>query len=148
MKWRIVTFGKPALRYAQLGVDEYLKRLRKYAKVEIRQLRTVPEPKATALQEEASRGCLRIVLDERGRRDLDTEAFARWVTEREMDGAHREVALMIGASDGHSQATRDSADLLLSLSPFTLQHELALVVALEQLYRVYSLKARSPYHRP
>ena len=79
---------------------------------------------------------------------MDTEAFARWVTEREMDGAHREVALMIGASDGHSQATRDSADLLLSLSPFTLQHELALVVALEQLYRVYSLKAGSPYHRP
>jgi 23S rRNA (pseudouridine1915-N3)-methyltransferase len=37
--------------------------------------------------------------------------------------------------------------MLLSLSTFTLQHELALLVLLEQIYRVATLKSGSPYHR-
>jgi 23S rRNA (pseudouridine1915-N3)-methyltransferase len=54
---------------------------------------------------------------------------------------------LIGAADGHNASLRDACDLLLTLSPFTLQHELALLVLLEQLYRVASLKSGSPYHR-
>jgi 23S rRNA (pseudouridine1915-N3)-methyltransferase len=42
---------------------------------------------------------------------------------------------------------RKSADLLWSLGPQTLQHELALVVALEQLHRAESILAGTPYHR-
>ena len=62
-------------------------------------------------------------------------------------GDIKSVAFLIGASDGHTDELRTKADLLLSLSSLTLQHELALVVLLEQLYRVASMKAGSPYHR-
>ena len=53
------------------------------------------------------------------------------------------VALVLDA-----EAVREEADLLLSLSPLTLQHELALLVLMEQLYRVLTLRAGHPYHRP
>ena len=53
----------------------------------------------------------------------------------------------IGASDGHTPQLRNEADLVWALSPLTLQHELALVVLLEQLYRVDTIQKGEPYHR-
>ena len=64
-----------------------------------------------------------------------------------MRGDVKTVAFLIGAADGHNESLRDRCDLILTLSPFTLQHELALLVLLEHLYRVASLKIGSPYHR-
>ena len=54
---------------------------------------------------------------------------------------------MVGASDGWDDTARAGADMLWSLGPQTLQHELALLVVLEQLYRAESILAGSPYHR-
>ena len=34
MKWRFISVGKPSLQYAKGGVEEYLKRLRRYVSVE------------------------------------------------------------------------------------------------------------------
>ena len=150
MKWQILTVGKPALRYTQTGSEEYLKRLSKYTKVELRHLKAQAEPKLTQSFYEASGGnapgALRIVLDERGK-DLSTMDFANWVKQRELSGETKLASILIGPSDGHSEETRTKADLILRLSSFTLQHELALVVLLEQLYRVYTIHAGSPYHR-
>ncbi|WP_172958611.1 23S rRNA (pseudouridine(1915)-N(3))-methyltransferase RlmH, partial [Thermus scotoductus] len=53
-----------------------------------------------------------------------------------------------GGAEGYSEGVREGADLLLSLSPLTLQHELALLVLMEQLYRILTLRAGHPYHRP
>jgi 23S rRNA (pseudouridine1915-N3)-methyltransferase len=57
------------------------------------------------------------------------------------------VAVLLGGADGHTEELRASADWVWSLSQLTLQHELATVVALEQIYRAYTLKAGLPYHR-
>lgn len=149
MRWQIITVGKPALRYAQLGSEEYLKRLRRHTRVEVRHLKAMPEPQLTnRLNEAVGSGAFRVVLDERGRTDLDTLGLVHWLDGIELDAAAREISVLVGGADGHSKATRNSADLLLSLSPFTLQHELALVLFLEQLYRIYTVRAGSPYHRP
>ncbi len=59
----------------------------------------------------------------------------------------KEITYLIGAADGHTEELRKSCDLVLSLSPLTLQHELALVVLLEQIYRVATLRRGEPYHR-
>ena len=62
-------------------------------------------------------------------------------------GDIKTLAFLIGAADGHSPALREACDAVLTLSAFTLQHELALLVLLEQLYRVASLQSGTPYHR-
>ncbi|MEM7144285.1 MAG: 23S rRNA (pseudouridine(1915)-N(3))-methyltransferase RlmH [Verrucomicrobiota bacterium] len=59
----------------------------------------------------------------------------------------KEVALLIGGADGVGDEVRSAADELWAFGKATLQNELALVVALEQVYRVYTLKRGEPYHR-
>ena len=101
---------------------------------------------ALSFSHRISQGCYRVALDERGE-CLSTRKFAEKLDMLEMRGDVKTVAFLIGAADGHNQELREKCDLILTLSAFTLQHELALLVLLEQLYRVATLKTGSPYHR-
>lgn len=144
MHLRVIVAGKPALPYAKLGIEEYQKRLR--GTVEIVQVKAGTSKDVSARLLEKSAGCFRIALDERGLRLTTSELAARFES-LERRGEVKTAAFLIGAADGHTPELRESCDLLLSLSSFTLQHELALVVLLEQLYRIASLRSGSPYHR-
>lgn len=137
MRLRVVAVGKPRLEYARLGVELYGARIRRYAPLELLFVREAGEllPKAE--------GHRRIVLDERGRL-FTTEGLFRFLLGLEGE----RVAFLVGGAEGHPEEVRKGADLLLSLSPLTLQHELALLVLLEQLYRILTLRAGHPYHRP
>lgn len=137
MKWKLLTVGKPALAYARLGADEYLRRLRRAADVTWTVCSTLPSTKPPKE--------FWLVLDERGE-SLTTTAFRQRVDQWEL-AAVKQISVLIGGSEGHSESTRRQADAVLALSPLTLQHELALVVFLEALYRVYTLKRGEPYHR-
>jgi 23S rRNA (pseudouridine1915-N3)-methyltransferase len=146
MQIRLIVAGKPALAYAKSGTDEYLKRLSRFGNYELVTVKAGHRDEVSARLLERSQGCFRIVLDERGQ-NLNTRTFADKLQALELRGDIKTVAFLIGAADGHNESVRESADLLLTVSPFTLQHELALLVLLEQLYRVESLKSGSPYHR-
>ena len=84
-------------------------------------------------------------MDERGE-SLTTSQLTKRLQDWEMRGVKR-ASYLIGASDGHTQELRNEADLVWALSPLTLQHELALVVLLEQIYRVATIQRGEPYHR-
>ena len=86
-----------------------------------------------------------VVLDERGR-DLTSAEFASQLARWRDDGV-REARFWIGAADGHDQALRDSADLLLRFGAATWPHLLARAMLLEQLWRATSIIAGHPYHR-
>ncbi len=146
MQIRLIVAGKPALAYAKAGVDEYLKRLRRAGGHELVVIKAGSCDEVSARLLECSRGCFRVALDERGE-CLTTRKFADKLEALEMRGDVKTVAFLIGAADGHNPELREKCDLVLTLSPFTLQHELALLVLLEQLYRVATLKSGSPYHR-
>jgi len=146
MQIRIIVAGKPALAYAKLGVEEYLKRLSRFGGHELVVIKAGSRDEVSARLLEKSQGCFRVALDERGE-CLATRQFADRLDALAMRGDVKSVAFLIGAADGHNEALRYACDLILTLSPFTLQHELALLVLLEQLYRVASLKSGSPYHR-
>ncbi len=146
MTWKIYAAGKPALAYAKTGIEEYLKRLKRGAKIELIYLKAGDSQTVSKDLLARSEGSFRIALDERGK-DWTTEQFVKKVNAWEMDPGLKSISLLIGASDGHTPELRKQADAIWALSPLTLQHELALVVLLEQLYRTYSIKRGEPYHR-
>lgn len=146
MNVRVIVAGKPALAYAKAGVEDYLKRLSRFGSYELDIVKAGSKDEVSTRLLERSAGTFRIVLDERGEA-LTTRKFASKLETLENRGDVKTVSFLIGAADGHNDLMRSSADLLICVSPFTLQHELALVILLEQLYRVASLKAGMPYHR-
>ncbi len=146
MRIRILVAGKPALAYAKSGVEEYLKRLGRYGSHELEYLKAGDSESVSAALLERSAGSFRIAMDERGEA-LVTRAWADKFAVLEMRGDIKAVSFLIGASDGHTPELRQTCDAVWSLSKLTLQHELALVVLLEQLYRVATLRKGEPYHR-
>ncbi len=146
MRIRILAAGKPALAYAKSGVAEYLKRLGRYGSHELEYLKAGDSASVSAALLERSAGTFRIAMDERGEA-LDTRAWAEKIAALEMRGDVKAVSFLIGASDGHTDALRKSCEGVWCLSKLTMQHELALLVLLEQLYRVATLRRGEPYHR-
>ena len=93
----------------------------------------------------ASKNSLRIILDERGKARRSTE-LASWIEGHNNCGT-KCVSLIIGGAEGHSEKIRNEAHECWALSSFTLQHEIALVVLAEQVYRAHSILRKEPYHR-
>ncbi len=145
MRWHIFAIGKPRLDFARLGLEEYAARVKPFAPVELHFVKATAAIGESGALLERSKGMFRIVLDERGDH-VTSRALAKKVSSWEMQGP-RDFALLIGGADGHTEELRQAAGWSWSLSRLTLPHELALVVALEQLYRAYSIKAGLPYHR-
>ncbi len=146
MRIRIMVAGKPALDHAKRGVEDYLRRLRRYGNVELVVLKAGDSEAVSANLLAKSEGHLRIALDERGEA-LTTREWADAFEQWEQRGDIKNVSFLIGASDGHTPALRQASDRVWQLSSLTLQHEIALVVLLEQIYRVATLRKGEPYHR-
>ena len=85
------------------------------------------------------------VLDERGQA-LSSTQLAKTL-EAWRDSGKREARFLIGAADGHDEAQRRSADLLLSFGAATWPHLLVRAMLAEQLFRATSILANHPYHR-
>jgi len=119
-------------------VERYLKRIAWPTKV------TELAERGGRLPAPAANG-ITIVLDERGRALSSTE-LARTL-EGWRDSGKREARFLIGAADGHDEAQRRTADLLLSFGPATWPHLLVRAMLAEQLFRATSILANHPYHR-
>jgi 23S rRNA (pseudouridine1915-N3)-methyltransferase len=86
-----------------------------------------------------------IALDERGEQ-LTSVELARKL-EKWRDAGRRECRFLLGAADGHDEAERATADLLLAFGQATWPHLLARAMLMEQLFRATSILANHPYHR-
>ncbi|HEX9399995.1 MAG TPA: 23S rRNA (pseudouridine(1915)-N(3))-methyltransferase RlmH [Anaeromyxobacter sp.] len=153
MKLRVVAVGRDRSGLFAPAAEEYAKRLGRYVKFELVE---VPEARRhagtpRAKDEEGESLLARIgerervvLLDERGTEET-SEVFARRVA-RWLSRA-QDVALVIGGSDGLSDAIRARGEETLALSRLTLAHRLARVVLLEQLYRAMTILRGEPYHK-
>lgn len=86
-----------------------------------------------------------VLLDERGRQ-MTSEEFAALLGRWRDDGV-REARFLIGAADGHGDAARGKADLLIAFGAMTWPHMIARAMLAEQLWRATSIIAGHPYHR-
>jgi 23S rRNA (pseudouridine1915-N3)-methyltransferase len=119
-------------------VERYLKRITWPTKI-------TELPDRGGKMPEPVSGAVSIVLDERGKPLSSMELAAQ--LERWRDGGKREARFLIGAADGHEEAQRSGADLLLSFGPATWPHLLVRAMLAEQLFRATSILANHPYHR-
>lgn len=141
----VLAAAKPTLPYARAGVEFYCERLKPLGHVELRYVKDGGREEVSARLLKASEGCLRLALDERGRNLTTRQLEHRW-REWQLRSVKR-VAFLIGAADGHTEALRNTCEHVISLGQHTMQHELALLVLLEQIYRIHTLLVGSPYHR-
>lgn len=93
----------------------------------------------------ATDGCRLVAFDLGGRALTSVELAAR-VTDWEEQAPQR-TAFVIGGAEGLAPSVLERADAALSLGPLTLPHQLARVVAAEQLYRALTINRGLPYHR-
>jgi 23S rRNA (pseudouridine1915-N3)-methyltransferase len=144
--------GRPAAGPLRDAIAEYETRVARYWPFDVHEAKAgqgrthtpdeVRRVEAERLLERAQ-GTI-VAVDERGR-SMSSEAFARWVTERR-DRAE-DTSFLIGGAFGLDETVRRRASVILSLAPWTLQHELARLVLAEQLYRAGTIHRGEPYHK-
>ena len=146
MRLQVVAVGKPALAYARDGIGLYASRIRPFTNLEIHTVKPAPREKLESRLLDLTASSFRVILDERGK-SPDTRQFSDKLGKWRDDPGIKSVSFLIGGSDGHSHELRNQADFLLALSPLTLQHELAQLLLLEQVYRALTILHDHPYHR-
>ena len=149
MEVRVFWVGKTRLPGVAALTEEYTRRLGRFCQFRAEEIRGKEKRKGAVKGEEAvllarSAGSYRVVLDASGKL-WTSQDFARF-WQRSRDEGSRSISFCVGGADGFSQPFRREADLLLSLSPLTMPHELARVVLLEQIYRALTLRAGHAYH--
>lgn len=124
---------------------EYLDRLQAYTEAESQVFKTSEAFFEWAERLKSRTAPVLVLLDERGKQ-FSSEALAEWLRKQRDEGQQR-IVFVVGPADGWTDAARVRANLLLSMGPMTLPHELAKVIVSEQLYRAFTILAGHPYHR-
>ena len=137
---KVIAGGKKSRGWVAEAVGEYEKRLSRYWRME---WRFVGDEEMDAVVAGCGREDFVIVLDERGE-NISSPELAE-ILEREITGA-RQVVLVIGGAYGVSEATRERADFLWSLSRLVFPHEMVRVLLAEQVYRAESIAVGRGYH--
>lgn len=154
MKISVVAIGKMRDKHAAALVDEYIKRLQRYAKtrvVDVKEVKHAGSAEETrrreseALQRASSGRGVTVALDERGQHWRSVELAEQ--LERAALSGTSEWTFFVGGAEGHDASLRDTCDFVWSLSALTLPHELCRVVLVEQLYRAMTIRAGEQYHR-
>jgi 23S rRNA (pseudouridine1915-N3)-methyltransferase len=152
----LIFVGRTSDHFIKEGCEEYEKRIRRYANLNlfpVREERVPPQGrKDYILRQEGKRIRERmrpdfyvVALDERGR-SLSSEAFARSL-ENWNDSGSGEIAFLLGGPYGLEEALKQEAHFRFSLSSMTLAHGMARVVLLEQIYRAFTILRGEPYHK-
>lgn len=152
MKIKIAWVGKTKEPAIQSLADEYLKRISRYVSVEGQPLRDEEGVlqlcgrgsfAGTSKTASAGKSTL-VLLDSRGKQ-FSSEEFARFLGDYQ-DRNPRPLIFAVGPANGFSDAARSAAQHTISFGRFTLTHELARLVLLEQVYRAFTILKGHPYH--
>jgi len=155
MKIKILVVGKIKEKWYAEALAEYVKRLDRFAAVEIFEadegdVRDTGEASVNAaLKKEAEQILPRlqgytVALDIDGRQMSSTE-IASLIHREKMNNSV--FTFVVGGSHGLHRSVKDAARLRLSFGKITLPHTLCRVVLAEQVYRAFMINANSVYHK-
>ena len=159
IKISIIAVGKLKEKFLSDACEEYLKRLKAYAKVQIieiseyrcsdnpsdSEIQTVKEKEGEQILSKIPKGAFVVPMCIEGTQ-LSSEEFSQKIEKAMLEG-NGEFAFIIGGSFGLSDAVKQSGKLKLSFGKITLPHQLMRVVLLEQIYRAFSIMNNSKYHK-
>ena len=159
MKIKLVTVGKLKEKYLIQGINEYLKRLNSYAKMEIIE---VPDEKAP---EKLSDAEMLQVKEKEGQRilgkindneyvfvlaingkQLSSEEFSKEIEQLGISGKSN-LTFVIGGSLGLSDSVLQRSKQQISFGRLTYPHQLMRLVLVEQIYRGFRIMKGEPYHK-
>src|SRR6202162_5181175 len=140
MRLQLVMLGKTRRPELRTIIDDYVKRISRYAPIEVIELR---ESEAALKRFAFEQPSTVVLLDDAGK-SLDSNGFAKWLGEHR-DRSTRQSIFVCGGAEGFPEDIRRQAHQQLSLSPMTYSHELARVMLAEQLYRAFAILAGSAY---
>jgi 23S rRNA (pseudouridine1915-N3)-methyltransferase len=152
MRIRFIWPGKTKDEHLRALVGDYLKRLSRFARCEVVETREGPASDPAGVEKESQRildaipdGSQMVLLDLKGREWSSAELAAQ--VQRWENDSVKEVAIVIGGPRGVSAEVTAHAQAKWRLSRLTLTHEMARVVAVEQLYRAYTINRGLPYQK-
>ena len=128
--------GKTQQGPVKESVDEYAKRIQRYAPTEI------IESKGLHPQTREGR---HIVLVPEGS-TLTSEGFAKLLERYQLSGT-KHLFFYVGGPTGLPRDVLENADLSLSLSCMVFNHQLIRIMLLEQVYRAFTIIRGEPYHK-
>ncbi len=159
MQLEIICVGKLKEKFWEDACREYQKRLSRFCKLSITELKdeSVPDTASAAQVQQA--------MEKEGERiaklllprdyiislcvegkPLSSEKLAEKLSDIEQAGAGR-LVLIIGGSNGLTDEIKRRSDFKLSFSAMTFPHQLMRVILLEQIYRAYKINAGESYHK-
>jgi 23S rRNA (pseudouridine1915-N3)-methyltransferase len=152
MKLRFIWPGKTKDEHLRALLAEYLKRLQRFVRCEVIETRDFSGAdrasiarESAALRAAITDGSLMMLLDVDGR-EWNSHELAEQVRRWENDSV-KEIAIVIGGQDGVSAEVAARAQKKWRLSRLTLTHEMARVLAVEQIYRAYTINRGRPYQK-
>ena len=155
----LITVGKIKEKYFTDAIAEYSKRLGRYCKLNIIELKDEPTPdnpseneRQQVLKKEGARilekipkSCYVVPLCIEGKQKT-SEELSDFIQKTATDG-YNEIVFIIGGSMGICDEVKNKADFKLSFSKMTFPHQLMRVVLLEQIYRAFNIADGGKYHK-
>lgn len=156
----LIAMGKVQKGFMSEGCAEYTKRLRPMCRFKLIELEDEPLPEKNLNQTLIDRALEKervkilgsipkqsfvISLCVEGKQ-LSSEELARLIDKKGTEG-YSDICLIIGSSHGLAERVKRASHLRLSFSKMTFPHQLARVIALEQIYRALSINAGTKYHK-
>ncbi len=147
----IITVGKIKEKYIREGIDDYLKRLSKFTKVELIELEDESFDKAKTLKKEADKILKKInpksfiVTLEIDGKELSSIELSELIEKTTI--THSNITFIIGGSYGLDEEIKKLSNYKLSFSKMTFPHQLFRLLFLEQLYRSYKIINNEEYHK-
>lgn len=155
MKLVVICLGKTRERFIQEGMAKYLRYLKPYVDIEVKELReekihdlkdapVIRKREAEKISKAMPSGAFLAALDERGR-EFTSHEFAHFLNDR-IESGMRETAFVFGGAMGLDESITERADKVIAMSRWTFTHEMARLVLLEQIYRAFTIIKGKTYH--
>ncbi len=155
MRLSVIYIGKTRERFVRDGIEKYSGYLKHYADIEIRELKEekihdlkdaplIRKKEAEKILKSFPENAFLVALDERGQ-EFTSHEFAEFMNNT-LESGVRDMVFVIGGAMGLEESVTRRENRTIAISRWTLTHEMARLVLLEQLYRAFTIIKGKTYH--